>query len=303
MNPSNSPEHLSNSVGNALTPGQMLRAARESKGMHLALLSVTMKVPTRQLEALENDQYEAFSGVAFVRAVALAMCRHLGMDPAPVLAGLPQTASAWMPTTPSVTESVARTQWPSPGAGRAFALSRSVWIAAGLMLAASAALIWWPAKAPLLGPSETLQKSELQAPMVSPAETVQVTPGAPAVVTASPETAAPAVMVPVVSVPAAAPAPSVASNALVSAPASSSSFRSGTLIAATGETWLEVRDAKGVLVINRLLKAGDSQPVDVSAPFSVVLGHAQMAKVTVGGKDFDLTPFTKLTVARFDIQP
>ena len=74
-------------------------------------------------------------------------------------------------------------------------------------------------------------------------------------------------------------------------------------IAATGDTWLEVRDARGQLVVNRLLKAGETQGVDLPAPFSVVVGRAHLVKVTQGGKDFDLTPHTKASTARFDIQP
>ena len=34
------------------TAGQLLREARQKAGIHLAVLSVTLKVPVRQLEAL-----------------------------------------------------------------------------------------------------------------------------------------------------------------------------------------------------------------------------------------------------------
>ena len=68
MDPMNTPDSEPASAA-PRTPGQRLRAAREARGLHLAMLSVTLKVPVRQLEALENDQYDAFRGPAFVRAV------------------------------------------------------------------------------------------------------------------------------------------------------------------------------------------------------------------------------------------
>ena len=37
----------------AVTAGQLLRKARLKAGIHLAVLSITLKVPVRQLEALE----------------------------------------------------------------------------------------------------------------------------------------------------------------------------------------------------------------------------------------------------------
>ena len=74
-------------------------------------------------------------------------------------------------------------------------------------------------------------------------------------------------------------------------------------IAASGETWLEVRDARGQLVINRLLKAGETQAVELAPPYSVVIGRAHLAKVTRAGKDVDLAPHTKVSTARFEVQP
>ena len=72
----------------------MLRVARERQGMDLAALAFLLKVPVQQLQALEDDRYDVFRGPTFVRAVAQAVCRHVGIDPAPVLAALPQTSHA-----------------------------------------------------------------------------------------------------------------------------------------------------------------------------------------------------------------
>ena len=60
----------------AATAGQLLRQARQKTGMHLAVLSVTLKVPVRQLEALEADELDPGKGPVFYRGLASSMCRQ-----------------------------------------------------------------------------------------------------------------------------------------------------------------------------------------------------------------------------------
>jgi len=59
------------------TAGQMMRAARERRGMHIAVLAAAIKVPQRKLEALEADRYEELPDITFARALAQAVCRAL----------------------------------------------------------------------------------------------------------------------------------------------------------------------------------------------------------------------------------
>ena len=292
--------------------------------MHLGMLAVTLKVPTRQLEALENDQYEVFRGPAFVRATAQAMCRHLGIDPAPVLAGLPQNATSMAVQTPTMASSVRPALRPAR-ASRGPGLSRQVLLLGALMLLGAAALIWWPTPAPtpaalnVVPPDAMVPATDASAaegpvsvnvpsvPEASASEPAALSPVPATVPNASPAPVAP----PTRAVPAPAPAPAVAAPVAAQTPAPQaqspsarkSDGKSDLQIAATGDTWLEVRDARGQLVVNRLLKAGETQPVDLPPPFSVVVGRAHLAKVTQGGKDFDLTPHTKESTARFEIQP
>jgi len=50
MNPAESSLMAPDASGGELRAGQMLKAAREAKGIHLAMLSVALKVPIRKLE-------------------------------------------------------------------------------------------------------------------------------------------------------------------------------------------------------------------------------------------------------------
>lgn len=301
MHSSSSDSPVSPDSLTVLTPGGRLRAAREARGLHLAMLSVTLKVPIRQLEALENDQYDAFRGPAFVRAVAQSMCRHLGIDPAPVLAGLPQTATS-MALRPSAVEAPVHQTVRARRMGGGLDLSRQVMVLGGLMLLGSAALIWWPMPSTNDGP---------QAEIVEPVQALPAEASDPAAFASAPEAG----------VDQAAPAPSTSSSvpitmlpakpaALANLPASSAATSLSTpahgsdlVIVASGDTWLEVRDARGQLLVNRLLKGGETQTIDFAPPLNVVVGRAHLVRVTRGGKDVDLTPYTKASTARFDIQP
>src|SRR3954447_26479225 len=75
-----------------VTAGALLRQAREAAGLHVAALAVSLKVPVRKLEALEEDRYDDIGDAVFIRALASSVCRTLKMDPQPVLGGLPQSA-------------------------------------------------------------------------------------------------------------------------------------------------------------------------------------------------------------------
>ena len=74
--------------------GETLRAARQSQGLHIAVLAAQLKVAPRKLEALEGDRIDELQGPTFARALAHAACRALKIDPTEVLAGLPQVEHA-----------------------------------------------------------------------------------------------------------------------------------------------------------------------------------------------------------------
>ena len=69
--------------------GTVLRAYREAYGLKLDALASTLRVPMAKLQALEEDRLDLLPDAVFARALALAVCRHLNTDAAPVLALLP----------------------------------------------------------------------------------------------------------------------------------------------------------------------------------------------------------------------
>ena len=79
------------------SPGALIKAAREKAGLHLAILSVNLKVSIKQLEALESDQFDQLSEPVFARALAAKVCRVLKLDPSHVLALMPVVPNGLKP--------------------------------------------------------------------------------------------------------------------------------------------------------------------------------------------------------------
>jgi cytoskeleton protein RodZ len=70
-------------------PGAMLRRAREAKGLHISVLATSLRVPVDRIRALESEQWADLPDLVFARALTMSVCRHLKIDSAPVLAGMP----------------------------------------------------------------------------------------------------------------------------------------------------------------------------------------------------------------------
>ncbi len=116
--------------------GALLRQAREAAGLHVAALAASLKVPVRQLEALEAGHFDRLPDPIFTRALASSICRQLRIDPKPILAALPMAPSFAPKVGGGINEPFQRPGMPgAPGLAR-FALRPSMVIAAVLALAA-----------------------------------------------------------------------------------------------------------------------------------------------------------------------
>jgi cytoskeleton protein RodZ len=274
--------------------------------MHLAVLSVTLKVPVRQLEALEADELDPGKGPVFYRGLASSVCRHLQTDAAPILALLPQSTAQLKPLRRTVEpfESEGSLGISSVPWGR-MASSKVFWGAAFMVLL-TGAFLWLPA------PSQWAWMDDIKSLMADEEisqeviEPIVVTPalvlGTPTPLTDAPTTAAAAAPsvaaasapAPVQPTPAAQPTSSV-----VAAP-----FGSGPewVFSATADSWLEVRNAQKAVVWSGVVKAGESARIQSPLPVSVVVGRAQVVTATLRGQPFDLKPHTQVAVARFEVK-
>ncbi|CAN7334746.1 helix-turn-helix domain-containing protein [Acidovorax sp. LjRoot194] len=304
-----------------MTAGQLLREAREASGLHIAALAVALKVPVNKLEALEADNYAALPDIVFVRALASSVCRTLKVDPGPILSLLPQSQSPRLsadsaglnaPVKPSAAKSSSSASFSS----NSNTWSRSVSLVVLVLLVGALAVFFFPRQPgglSLLSSGSTTQpepgagepvSASPPAPPNSVVETVPVNPAAAptdrSATAATPATVRPAASAPEATVgQAMAPAPAAAA----SEPASAAAAAAGTLVLrARSQSWVQVKDAAGAVVLQRNLAADESVSVSAPAPLAVVIGRADATEVFVRGKPFDLTGVSRENVARFEVK-
>ncbi|HEX5737453.1 MAG TPA: DUF4115 domain-containing protein, partial [Hydrogenophaga sp.] len=73
-------------------------------------------------------------------------------------------------------------------------------------------------------------------------------------------------------------------------------------ISAVGESWVEVTNGAGAVVVQRVLKQGDVIEFSSAPPYKVILGRAEAAQVFVRGKTLDVMPYARNSVARFEVK-
>lgn len=293
---------------NDASAGTLLRRAREASGLHVAALAVSLKVPVRKLEALEEDRYEDMGDAVFIRGLASSVCRALKIEPQPVLERLPQSSTPRLVRDNEGLNAPFRAPKDGPAPSWIDAVRQPAPMTAIALLVAGAAVALWPAS----------RREETQVPVTAaraPAPAVVVA-SAPLLVGAAPAVAAAPVasaMELAMLTPQAAPsahasaaAPVVAATpataASAASPAASAPATGIVVFHAKGESWVEVVDAKGAVALRTLLAAGESAGASGALPLRVTIGKVDMTEVDVRGKKFDLRPVSKDNVARFEIK-
>jgi len=289
----------------ATTAGGLLKAARQAVGMHLAVLSMNLKVPVRQLEALEADQYLVDQSPVFARALAASVCRQLRVDPAPVLALMPMSANHLE------SNGVVLQAYTAPAnLGRLSPTSpvvpfKILWIAVGMLLLI-AGLIWLPNFSQWAGFESLRAYWSVSEPTVQSAGPVVLPePSAlgvqgPWFASSEPE---PKAVVTEVKPVLPTSASGVASVAATATGATVAVPEPELVFLAQSMSWIEVRDAQKQLVWNGVLNPGDSKRLSVSLPVSVVVGRSDAIQLRVKGQPFDLKPHTQVNTARFEVKP
>ena len=89
---------------------------------------------------------------------------------------------------------------------------------------------------------------------------------------------------------------------LPSANAADATANATITFSATGESWVKVTDAKGVVVLGRTLRAGESAGASGALPLVAVVGRADAIQVLVRGQAFGLGGVTNNNVARFEVK-
>lgn len=71
------------------TIGQVLRTAREARGLTFLDVSHETRIPPNRLQQLEDDNFAAFGSMAYAKSFLKNYSRYLGVDASEVVDGLP----------------------------------------------------------------------------------------------------------------------------------------------------------------------------------------------------------------------
>jgi cytoskeleton protein RodZ len=74
------------------------------------------------------------------------------------------------------------------------------------------------------------------------------------------------------------------------------------MIKGKSNAWVEIKNSTGALVFNQLVKTGETHHIKSDLVLNVVVGYAEGVEIQVRGKAFDLTPFNRGSVARFEVK-
>lgn len=299
----------------ATSAGALLKAARERQGVHLAVLAASLKVTQRKLELLEADRHGELPGPAFVRGLALSMCRALKIDPEPVLAQLPRQGDQVLDHVAQSLNQPFRDRG-APSEPGEWPRWLSLPVIGAALLVAAAALVYvlpvgfWSSLRPVAGeaPAAAVPAAATATPAAGPASAPAV--DAPAAPAASAADAAPALAAAEpAAVPVEPPSPSASAASAVidtvflapkgeAAPATAGSVLS---VRTTAESWVEVRDRNGQVLLSRTLAAGESAGLDGTPPFKLTVGNAAATELQFRGKPVPLTA-GRDNVARLELK-
>lgn len=292
------------------TVGAQLRAAREAKGLALSEVAEALKLGVRQIEAVENGNWQILPGATFIRGFVRNYARMVQIDAAPLMEQLDSVLDSKRPEL-ALPETV-RATMPQP-AGRPQRRDYAM-VTVGLAFLLVAVLIYFFMPADLGKLRDSVQ-SLIASYSASPSATVPQTasssepvlpPGTSLGQVINPQSAQIAEPAAANSTPAAAapvPAPAAEQPAPATANAASAQISTAPLqITFSKESWVEVRDRRGNVVLAQRGAAGSEKAVEGQPPFALIIGYAPGVSLKFRGSPVDLAPYTRGDVARLSLE-
>jgi cytoskeleton protein RodZ len=282
--------------------GAWLREERQKRGLHIAAVAAMLKVPQAKLEALEADRWQDLTDMTFVRALAKAVCRTLKVDAEPVLALLPRGGERELDVSKGINTPFRERGNRDEGFSMALLQRPIVWGPVLLLLAAALVYVL---------PNKLLEPTPAPAPVEAAASVpTPIDPAASTPVLVEPTVQA-ASTAPIISAAASAvasnPTPSASKpvQALAAAPSAPSTAVSGAAlpvrIHVKAESWIQVTDARGQVLINGVVKPGEDPSLVGQLPLRLIIGNVAGTELSLRGSPVDLASWTKDNVARLEL--
>lgn len=297
-------------------PGELLKKAREAKGLTQEEVAIKLNFLPLYVPALENENFEPLHSVTFVKGYLRAYARFLDIDADEVLRCFavhhPDLVKQEVQQPIEVMRSEKNTS------SLIFKLFSFIVIVALIAVI----IMWWQSRSVESLPNvsnqevqvDTLDGKTIAAPvqvkaikniptLVKEVENTETSPAVEAQQVKSepvkPEPVKPEPVV--VATPVTKPTPKVEDKPITVAPVArvpSRAISGDPAVATQGNTrlmaltfsnecWVEVRDATGRMLHASLMQANDNVLLEGKPPFQAVFGNGTVAKVFYNGKAFD----------------
>ncbi|HEY4171630.1 MAG TPA: RodZ domain-containing protein [Rhodopila sp.] len=279
----------------AARAGADLREARERLGLSLPDVAFNLRIRLPHLEALEEGRISLLPGNAYALAFVRTYANALGLDAEEMVRRF-RTEAAAFSRRPELVFPV-----PMPERG----MPAGAVLLLGLVLAVGAYAGWYRLSGEGRLPAETVAAipqrlaplaQQALPPDTPPAPTAMAsapTQAAPKIVLADPATLAPPVM-PISPTSAAAaqiqpePSDGAATAGLTPAPTAiappaAAADANRIVLRATADAWMQVKDHSGTVLLNKILKTGDSWPVPPRTDLVLTTGNAGGTDIVVDG--------------------
>ncbi len=287
-----------------VSPGQMLRDARISKGISQKEVSNRIHLKVSVINDIENDIFDQEIAQTFVRGYIRCYARFLGIDETDVLSAYDCQNAACEQQ--AELQSFSRRTKKEANDNRLMIVSYGI---IGFMLLIF--LIWGFQRSDVTVVVPENQPAEISAttpdstpdsvpdsvpestPAVSAVESNVEQASVPAVTkTDSPAEVKPSVAAPEV-LPQAKPAAPVERDIIVTDTVFTMNF--------SGDCWVRISDATDKTIAIGVKKAGRKLALRGEPPFRVKLGAPEQVKITYEGKEIDLSSFKEGRVAKFEL--
>jgi cytoskeleton protein RodZ len=286
------------------TLGQTFASERERQGLSRADAAQRLHMSAWQVEALEAGDYLRLPKGTFLRGFVRNYAKVLGLDAQAALALLPEHAPR--DQKPGIVVPTQNIRFDPIGDRLQNPYVKAAVLAMVALAVGFAAMYWWLFIRPT-PPAGAAARKAAAPPQAAIAPAVAALPA---------EAAKPFAIEPAKSEPPSRPFEAPKLDARKSEPvkaepavsiAKGEVLRVGTegkvlKLVFKGSSWVEIRDAKGRVLLSRLNAAGSEAEVAGKPPFNVIVGNAPEVQVFYNDRAFDLEPHTKVAVARFTVE-
>ena len=282
--------------------GQVLRAAREARGLSQSEAAQLLKLGVRQIDAIEQAAWDALPGLTIVRGFVRNYAKLLGVDPQPLMLELDR----------SLVRTESRLSLPqaqpadmrSPGKGIS-ARDRLMLIAAFSFLLV-AVTVYSLFGSDLSDLRQSVQQvidhaARKEEPVLPPTDPV-MPPGASTADVLNPQ-ALPSVTEPAGPSVSAAVEPQATKLTTAPGEVSTANDKAPQIkFIIDKDSWVEVRDRSNKVLLSQKHLAGSEQTLSGQGPLSLVIGYAPGVRIYWHGQLVDLAPHTKGDVARLVLE-